>query len=158
MEYKDIDTLLEKYMACESSLEEEKQLRLYFQTKKEFPEKHLKFKYLFRYFEELSKEKSAVKLEEILEKSKPSLKVKKIIIWAMAASIALLISVFVFNSSKTDQKVYAYINGKPVADKDVAIAEAQKALLLISNNLNEGTSNLNHLKAFNKAEEILKTN
>jgi hypothetical protein len=102
--------------------------------------------------------KSTLKLDDVIVNEKPTGKTRKIILWAMAACIALLISVFVFNTERNEPEVYAYIDGKPITDKDVAMAETQKALLLISNKLNEGTSNLNHLKEFSKAEEILRTN
>ncbi len=158
MELNNIDKLIKKYLAGETTLNEEKDLKNYFLKTKETPDKYLKFKYLFGHLDEKSAEKSTLKLDDIITKEKPANKTRRIVIWAIAASIALLISVFALKNNQPEQKIYAYINGKPITDKEMAMAETQKALLLISNNLNEGTSNLNHLKDFNKAEEILRAN
>ncbi len=158
MEFREIDGLIEKYLAGETSINEEKLIKRYLEGNNDLPEKYQQLKQMFNYFGNVGKEKSTLKLDDVIPNKKPAGKTRRIMFWAMAACIALLISVFVFNIERNEPKVYAYINGKPVTDKDVAMAETQKALLLISNKLNEGTSNLNHLKEFNKAEEILSTN
>ena len=157
MELNNIDTLIEKYMSGETSLEEEYQLKKYFQENRNVSTKHLRYSYLFSYFKGKSEVESKLKFEEVIINEKPVNKTRKIMIWAMAASIALLLAVSVFNK-EPEQEVYAYINGKPVMNKEVAMAETQKVLLLISNNLNEGTSNLGHLKEFSKAVEVLGVN
>ncbi|NJO88678.1 MAG: hypothetical protein HC831_06725 [Chloroflexia bacterium] len=158
MEFKEIDNLIEKYLAGETSLNEEKLIKKYLEENEELPEKYHQMKQMFNYFGDAYKEESTLKLDSIIVNKKPASKTRKITLWAMAACIALLIAVFVFNTDRNEQRVYAYIDGKPITDKDVAMAETQKALFLISNKLNEGTVNLNHLKEFSKAEEILRTN
>jgi len=40
-------------------------------------------------------------------------------------------------------------------DKEQAKQEMEKALLLVSKNLNEGTKSLEHLSTFSKAEDIV---
>ena len=99
-----------------------------------------------------------MQIDDILAEKKIDTKPRRLVFLAIAASIALLISVFIFQHKQPEEQIYAYVNGVPVENKDMAIAEAQKALMLISKNLNEGTQSLNHLKEFNKAEEILRTN
>ena len=74
----------------------------------------------------------------------------------IAASIVLLISILTYSDNPEEQKVYAYINGKPIMNEQVAKMEAKRALLLVSSNFNQGTENLKHLSTFSKAEEIVR--
>ena len=53
--------------------------------------------------------------------------------------------------SKIEKPVYAYINGKPVENQQLAYKEAQKALMMVSKNLNEGSKNVKHLSELDKA-------
>lgn len=156
MEYKNIDQLIEKYFNGDSTLEDEHLIREYFSSSNKISDKHQQLKSLFEFYNEQSKATSNLKLDNIITESKPKAKTHKLIFMALAASIALLFSVFLFQENSTEEKVYAYINGQPVLDQQVAYNEAQKALLMISNNLNGGTKDLKHLVDFGKAEEMLR--
>jgi len=158
MEFKDIDKIIEKYLEGESTLEQEQLIREYFNNSTDVPEKHKQLAGLFNFYQKTKDEKSSLRLNDIVEKKKSTIKTKRLVYLGIAASIALFVSIFIFQNQQSEKHVYAYINGEPVENQEIVIAEAQKALLLISNNLNEGTHNLNHLKEFNKAEEIMSRN
>jgi len=58
-------------------------------------------------------------------------------------------------SNPQDQIVYAYVNGKPITDKQEAIAYSKQAMNTLSSNLNKGTSGLNYMEKLNKPADLL---
>jgi len=158
MEFKDLEILLDKYFDGESTLEEEMQIKCFFKDQSNLPDELKQTKAMFDFFQK----ESAHKLEQELifikntHKSKPD-KTRKILylITSVAASILLLFSIFTYINKPNSPKVYAYVNGKPIMDEELAKQETEKALLLVSKNLNEGSKSLKHLSTFSKAEDIV---
>jgi len=158
MEFKDLELLLDKYFEGNSTLEEEKQIREFFRTNSDLPEKLVETKAMFEFFQNESVKQTELQLIQIANwKSVKSTNKRKIyyLISGIAASLLLLISILTYTDNSEEQKVYAYINGKPIMNEQVAKMEAKRALLLVSSNFNHGAENLNHLSTFSKAEELI---
>jgi len=158
MEFKDFELLLDKYFEGNSTLEEEKQIREFFRTNSDLPEKLVETKAMFEFFQNESEKQTELPLIQIANwKSVKSANKRKIyyLISGIAASLLLLISILTYTDNSEEQKVYAYINGKPIMNEQVAKMEAKRALLLVSSNFNQGAENLNHLSTFSKAEELV---
>jgi hypothetical protein len=156
MDYNQIATLLDKYFEGNTSLAEEKMLHEYFsQTENIAPE----FLYAKNMFSHFSNEKNIQYVKPKTSKVKPT-RVKQLIrITSLAASIAILVGVLIFiNRKPAEETVYAYINGTPITNKDIALLQTKKALFLISNNFNQGTKELHQISKFNEIEQqITKT-
>lgn len=137
MELLKIERLLEKYFEANTNLEEEKVLREFF-TKESVPEHLSKYKGFFGAFE---KDKDEVHEAEIkLPKKKFHLR------WiAAAAVILLMLSVFSFQQYKVYQQKEA----------QKAFLETQKALRMISQNLNKGNRAVAQLEYFDKAQQTV---
>jgi len=151
MEFKEIDQLLNKYFEGETSLEEEAKIKAFLQSKELLPEKYQRLKSMFGFFESNKNEKIELKFENLIPFQKKKRNSFRIIYYAVAASAAILFGIWFMQDSKIEKPVYAYINGKPVESQQLAYKEAQKALMLVSKNLNEGTKNVGHLSELDKA-------
>lgn len=138
MELVKVENLLEKYFEGETSLEQEAQLRKYFTTHK-VPAHLEAYQDLFGYFDS--------KLNESYKKPLlPESKMKVPYKWlSIAASVAILFSVFVFNyqsKPSEEQIAQSYKNTK-------------EALQLISKNINKGAFAMAQLQEFEKTKEIV---
>ena len=144
MELANIEQLIEKYENAETSLQEEQVLKDYFQHNN-VPTHLIEYKALFTYFNESSTER--------FTKTIP-LKPRKIN-WkwlSIAAAVVLLFSVYSI-------KDFGGISDKERQEAQIAYQEAQKALQLISKNLNKGGNvAVAGLQEFGKAQhKLLKT-
>ncbi len=155
MQNKEIDNLIEKYMQGISTASDEKKIQEYLNKTQELPKEHLAVKMMFDYYKA---EKSASTNIDINEICKPKRALHKTLIiktLSIAAAILLFISlVFVYNNNQ-EKQVYAYINGKAITDKEVALAATQKALITVSDNFNSGAKNLLHLQKINNAKKLV---
>jgi hypothetical protein len=151
MEFKKIDQLLNKYFEGETSLEEEAQIKAFFEETEFLPEKYKRLQAMFGFYKAGKNEKSDLKFENLIPNQKKKTKSFRIVYYAVAASAAILFGIWLMQDSKIEKPVYAYINGKPVESQELAYKEAQKALMMVSKNLNEGTKNMGHLSELDKA-------
>lgn len=174
MDSKMIDTLLEKYWNCETSLEEEEEIRLHF-TANEAGGKLNEVGELFRYFD-LEKKKEMdtsfdAKLLNKLGDAQPEgsrqvwMKPWLTQITRIAAIIIVGLSiVFIIqkNWSTENKEARADAVASSLLEKDTyedpqkAYEETVKALRLISAQLNEGKRQTMKLAVFNEAEETVK--
>jgi len=113
---------------------------------------------MFLFFDSQRQEKSNLQFDNILPKLKPKKRINRIVYFAAAASIALVFGFWFLNSNPKEKVVFAYINGKPVENKELAYKEAQKALLLVSKSLNKGTEKLNQISEFDKSLKMVSKN
>jgi hypothetical protein len=161
MDYRHIKTLLEKYWNCETSLEEEAQLRAYFSSDE--VHKDLKeYASLFQYFNSESKVNISGNFDEriirLIKKKKKLPKQKYLNIFYKVAAAVILILFFV----TIHQRFIAVREKAVTAVKDTfddpkkALEETKKALLLVSEKWNEGKRNIAKLSEFNKAEKIIR--
>jgi hypothetical protein len=141
MELVNIEKLIEKYFEGETNLNEEAQLRTYF-TSQKVPVHLEAYQDLFGYFEAKANEPF----------KKPLLPVKKVKVsykWlSVAASIVLLISVFIYNKNETKKEQLAQ-----------SYQTTQQALQLISKSLNKGAFAMLQLQEFEKTKtKVFKEN
>ncbi len=149
MDSKQADKLLEKYFAGETSISEEKWLQEYF-SQEDNPQPGQKYAgELFRYFRQEATLKYVETDNARLRFSRISL--LKI---AAAAAVFLILAGTLFFMTRPDEPVaYAYINGVPITDQDMATDETQKVLSLISEKLNKSTADLAYLSKLTDIEE-----
>lgn len=159
MEFKELEILLDEYFEGNTTLQGEQQIREFFRTNSDLPAKLVEIKEMFDFFQSESEKQVNFQITPIFnEQSLKKTNFKNILYLfsGIAASIVLLISILTYSDNPEEQKVYAYINGKPIMNEQVAKMEAKRALLLVSSNFNQGTENLKHLSTFSKAEEIVR--
>lgn len=137
MELLRIERLLEKYFEANTSLEEEKILKDFF-TKETVPDHLIQYKGFFGSFEKVKKEVHGTEIK--LPKKKFSLK------WIAAAAVVLLmLSAFSYQQYEVHQQKEA----------QKAFLETQKALRMISQNLNKGNRAVAQLEYFDKAQQTV---
>jgi len=152
-----IEELLSKYWNCETSLEEEQQLREYFKGG-DIPEQWKETAALFRYFEENKKKTlNDVAFDAaILQNVQPQKKGKLVKLFynsmRIAAGIAVLVMAVWFVRKEvrvtTPQEVVDTYD-----DPQLAFEETKKALLMISKSFGTAESQAKKLNMFNEAQE-----
>ena len=135
MELRDIEKLLEKYFEGETTLSEEKELKVYFTGEQVAP--HLeKYKVLFQYY---------AKESQITSASEYRFETKKSTSWytwiGAAASVALVVGLFLTNlpPNKTEEGLGTY------DDPQIALQKTKEALNLVAQYMNEGKQELVYL-------------
>jgi CO/xanthine dehydrogenase FAD-binding subunit len=133
---KKIDSLLNKYFEGETDLREEAQLKKYFSSDL-VDSKHKQYTPLFSYFSNNEKEQlsNAIKL--------PKAKYQRFKWMSIAASFALMASVYVGYSIKQENEI-----------KD-AFSQTQMALDFLSGNMNKGNQAFAQLDKFKQTTEII---
>jgi hypothetical protein len=158
MDSKKIEELLNKYWNCETSLEEEQQLRTYFREN-EIPAQFHEAASLFRYFE-ASKKKSiddgGFDTTVISRVNKPAKgKVMKLVYNTMriAAGIGVLALAiwFVHKEVSTPTDNHAVVD--TYDDPKMAFEETKKALMMISKSFGQAEQQAQKIKIFNDAQE-----
>lgn len=163
MNTSEIEDLLEKYYAGETSLQEEKSLKEYF-LNSEVPDTLKSHKQMFSLFnresrQEISNPGFDQKISGLLGESLVNTPVIKIhhhksrflFITSIAASILILIGLFFTLSEDFLKKDTIYIS----ESHDMAYAEANEALLIVSSNLNAGLKQVERLQMVDKAMKNL---
>ena len=144
MELDRIEIILEKYFQGETSIAEENELKNYFSSSD--VAQHLEqYQPLFGYFSQAKEQKFA---PEIPLQSK-----KRNVAWlSIAASVVVLLGIGTF----------AYLNDNNVAEKqdlgsydnpEVAFRETQKALALLSENVNVGIGSVQYINEYETAKD-----
>ncbi|MBX2846177.1 MAG: hypothetical protein KTR13_08175 [Saprospiraceae bacterium] len=164
MDWNRIEALLDRYYDGESTLAEEAEIKEALQQA-EVPA-HLKAETeMLGYFAQAHQESSATEFKQpttnnvVALKSRSTLNLMKR--FSAAAAIVLLVGVgFTLLQPKEkncNEQFLAKINNQEYCDADIAMKEAKKALLLVSQKLNQGTEELDHLKSLNKPNQINST-
>ena len=157
MDSKNMEDLLKKYWACETTLEEEKQLREYFGGNN-IPDQWKDTAALFRYFEE-TKKKSLNDLafeSQVIHKIHAPKKGRlvRLVYNAMriAAGLAVVLAAtwFIRNEIReaTPQAVVDTYD-----DPKLAFEETKKALLMISKSFGTAEEQARKINMFNEAQE-----
>lgn len=152
-----IDELLNKYWNCETSLEEESELREYFKGQG-FPEQHKETAALFHYFNENKKKTlSDVSFDgRVMEKVKSPGKGKVVKLVYNTMRIAAGVSVLVIAGwlvrneirKSTPQEV-----ADTYDDPKLAFEETKKALQMISKGFGTAEKKAKNINLFNEAQE-----
>jgi hypothetical protein len=157
MDFNNMEELLKKYWNCETTLEEEKQLREFF-TGNNIPEQWKETAAMFRYFDEVKK-KSLNDLAfdgQVLRSVNATKegKIKSLVYNAMriAAGLAVVIAATWFirteiRSSMPQEVVDTY------DDPKMAFEETKKALLIISKSFGTAEEQTRKINMFNEAQE-----
>jgi hypothetical protein len=157
MDSKRIEELLKKYWNCESSLEEEQQLRQYFRGS-QVPEQWRETANLFRYFEE-NKKKALTDVafdHDVLAKVRQPEKGRMASLvrssMRIAAGIAVLTVAFWFVKTEirksTPQDIVDTYD-----DPKLAFEETKKALMMISKSFGTAEEQTRKINLFNEAQE-----
>lgn len=137
MEYNKWQNLIQKYLEAETTLEEEEALRNYFASEQNIPDEFKKLSPIFAFTSVEKKDKQPQKT--IKQKTKTKY------VWGVAASLLMLVSMGIYVHQKQQQK----------REIELAFAETQRALLMLSEHLNTGMQQMHHLKEFNSTTEII---
>ncbi len=141
MELSKIEKLLERYDEGETSLKEEELLRDYF-LNEEVPAHLSSYKLMFRFS---ANQKEEVFIEETALKSEG----KDKFTWASIAAILIIaVGLFFFNNSGAALNQ----NDLGTIDDEESLARTKEALVMVSQLMNEGTSDLKYLKEFNNTK------
>lgn len=155
-----INSLLDKYWACETTLDEEKELREYFEQG-EFPEQLRETSHLFRYFSETrSNAISDVSFDrQVIDRISAGKqgKVRRLFFNTMriAAGVAVLVvaTFLVRNEIRNN-------NPEDVADTysdpKIAFEETKKALMMISKSFGTAEEEAKKINLFNEAQEVVR--
>ena len=159
MDSKNMEDLLKKYWACETTLEEEKELREYFGGNN-IPDQWKDTAALFRYFEE-TKKKSLNDLafeSQVIHKIHAPKKSKLVRLvyntMRIAAGLAVVLAAtwFIRNEIRetTPQAVVDTYD-----DPKLAFEETKKALLMISKSFGTAEEQARKINMFNEAQEAI---
>ena len=141
MELDKIENLLDKYFDGETSIAEENQLKEYFSSGE--VAQHLEqYVPMFCYFTHSQQEKS---VRQIPLQSK-----KRNVAWlSVAASVVVMfgIATFAYFNQQQQQDLGTY------DDPEIALRETQKALTLLSGNVNKGIESVQYVREFEEAKD-----
>lgn len=144
MELAKVEKLLDRYFEGETSLVEEQQLRDFFQ-KETVPPHLAPYATLFKGFAEAQMETSTreVQLPQATQKS-------AVWMWSIAASFVVALGI--------GSMLYFQNDGLSPEQQEALAAyqEAKQTMMLLSENLNEGTSKLNYLNTFAESGSNIK--
>jgi hypothetical protein len=143
MELDRIEILLEKYFEGETSIAEEKELKVYFLS--EDVAQHLEqYKAMFGYFSSAKEQKFEQKI--------PLQTTKRNVAWlSIAASIVVLLGMFTFYNYNMNQNQ----DLGTYDDPQKAFEETQKALNLLSKNVNVGVQSMEYVNEYQESKELI---
>jgi len=159
MDSKQLEQLLEKYWNCETSLEDEKQLRDYFRG--EVPESLKETAALFRYFEMQQSESlegaefDAKVVKAIRHQPAKGKSISMISNFARIAAGLIVVVTATYFVRQEIRKAYPPEVVDTYSDPKLALEETKKALMLISKGFNKAQREAGKIKTFNEAEEKL---
>ncbi|QDW18666.1 hypothetical protein [Flavobacterium sp. KBS0721] len=146
MEFNKIEDILEKYFQGETSIAEEKELKDYFSSPN--VAQHLEqYKPMFGYFSQVKEQKST---QTIPLKTK-----KQNVAWlSIAASVVVLLGVgtYFYVSEKNAAPAVAQTELGTYDDPEEALAATQKALALLSSNVNVGIESVQYIKEYEQSK------
>jgi len=166
MDSKHIEHLLEKYWACETSLEEENELKDFF-NQEEIPEHLLPHAPLFKYLKEESSNPTLDEYfdQEVLQALEPNKAGKQVVMktWykpylkVAAVLVILVVASFALTRFLNQQEEPALLADTYDNPED-AFEETKKALLLISKSIGKGRVQTQKIASFHQAEQKIKNN
>jgi hypothetical protein len=156
MDFKEREDLLRKYWNCETSLEEEKQLREYFGGD-DIPEQLKETANMFRYFEE-AKKKSLSDLafdDQVMRKVNPRQgQIRRLMYNSMRIAAGLLVVVAATWFIRTEvRQTIPQEMVDTYDDPELAFEETKKALLMISKSFGTAEQQTRKINMFNEAQE-----
>lgn len=155
MDSKQVAELLERYWNCDTTLEEEQQLRAYFQQAT-VPASQEEAAVLFRYLEAQRNEKIAdPRFDERVTKQLRTRLVGKVISWPtlarLAAGLVVVIAATYFVREEIARRRPVQLEDT-YSDPKMAFEETKKALMMISKSFGKAQREAGRMKVFNEAE------
>ncbi|AXT55823.1 hypothetical protein D1815_08700 [Aquimarina sp. AD1] len=147
MELAKLEKLLDKYFEGETTLSEEKELKVYF-TGESVPSHLEKYKDLFQFFSE----ESQVTASSEISLNTSTSRVPWYTWIGVAASIALIVGLFIKDipAGVDPEGVYGTYD-----DPELALQKTKEALDLVASLMNEGKKDLVYLNEFDTAKKEL---
>jgi len=146
MELNRIEDILAKYFQGETSIAEENELKEYFSSSN--VAQHLEqYKPMFGYFSQVKQQKST---QNIPLKTK-----KRNVAWlSIAAAFVVLLGIgtYFYESDKDAAPVVAQSELGTYDDPEEALAATQKALALLSSNVNVGIGSVQYIKEYEQSK------
>lgn len=146
MELDKIENILEKYFQGETTIAEENQLKEYFSSSN--VAQHLEqYKPIFGYFSQVKQQKST---QEIPLKTK-----KRNVVWlSIAASVVVLLGAgtYFLVSKQNTAPAVAQTELGTYDDPEEALKATQKALALLSNNVNVGIESVRYINEYEQSK------
>lgn len=163
MDSKKLEELLKKYWDCESSLEEEEQLRKYF-CGNDVPDQWRETAILFRYFDEQKGKSVDPQFENVVvsqiksTKRVESGKLVKLFYNTMriAAGVAVLLAAVYFVRQELRSNNAVAVEDT-YDDPQQAFEETKRALLMISKGFGNAEQQAKKINMFNEAQEKIQT-
>ena len=149
MAFNKIEIILEKYFQGETSIAEEKELRSYFSSQDVAP--HLEqYKAMFGYFTQAKKQEFVQEIPQITK--------KRNVMWlSVAASAVVLLGIATFFMINNDELVNRKNELGTYKSPEMAFKETQKALALLSSNVNIGMESVMYVQEYeNTKNKIFK--
>jgi len=153
-----MEELLQKYWNCETSLDEETQLRAYFQ-RADVPEHLKETANLFRYFEQQKNTSiQDIALDGVIVPGQHRNKTRKLVYNSLriAAGVAVLVVAGWFLRHETKTENTAEVIVDTYDDPKLAFEETKKALRMISDGFEEAEEQAKKLNLFNEAQQDVK--
>ena len=155
MELDKIENILEKYFQGETSIAEENELKDYFSSSN--VAQHLEqYQPIFGYFSQVKEQKSTQELESLTRTGEaiPLQTKKRNVAWlSIAASAVVLLGIGTyFYISENTTPIVAQSELGTYDNPEKAFAETQKALALLSNNVNVGIESVQYIKEYEQSK------
>ena len=156
----EIEELLEKYWACETSLEEEAKLKSFFQGDT-IPAEWKDLAVLFQYFEsqkeyQLEERAFTARLRSKLsEKKKRGYVVNIGVRYAKIAAGLVVLVAASFLVRQEIRKSYPSEVADTYTDPELAFIETKKALMMISRSFGKAQHEAGKIRVFNEAEAVV---
>jgi hypothetical protein len=157
MDSKNLEQLLEKYWNCDTSLEEEKWLRDYFNGN-DVPESLKETAALFRYFEGERSRSAGEEVEQFVTKEIKKRQGGRVVTMnlyrlARIAAGVLVVVVATYFVRQEVRKSYPPEMEGNITDPQLALEETKKALLMISKGFGKAREEATKINLFNEAEK-----
>lgn len=156
MELNKIENILEKYFQGETSIAEENELKEYFSSSN--VAQHLEqYQPIFGYFSQVKEQKSTQEPENLVRSGEaiPLQTKKRNVAWlSIAASAVVLLGIgtYFYISEKNATPIVAQSELGTYDNPEKAFAETQKALALLSNNVNVGIESVQYIKEYEQSK------
>lgn len=146
MERVEINKILDRYFEGETSLQEEKRLRTYFNSEKVVPELE-PYKAMFAFYENESKKSTSVEIPAEKKVSK-----KHAYKWTAIATVLIILAGYgVFKTNTTG------VEQEKIANHDLAVQQTQDLLYMLTDAISTGQQQIDYLNEFSKTKnKILK--
>lgn len=124
MEQSRIRELLDLYLEGQTTLMQEEQLRGYFAVAADIPADLMPYKAMFAAFDSVKEQKPTA-----VAAKKPRSWVRVVIGSVAAVAACLVLGLFIWSGVQSrEQQIVCYIDGKQITDTEVVVAEAQRML------------------------------